>query len=429
MEFMRKDIATRRRASWGFPRFVASRLQAGAGQTHRLSKPFLRIAIAAVAISVSAMLISVAVARGFQKAIASRATLFVGHVQVVSMDGNASLEQKPIKRSSRLEADLRDVPSLRALQRFALKGAVIKTRESMQGCVVKGVDSSMDWSLLQPFMVRGRTPNFTDSVHFNEALIAEVTAQRLNLDTGQQLTIYFVQNPPRVRQFRIVGIYATQLTDFDSRYVFAHLSYIQRLNGWTPTQIGGYEMHVQHMRSTDGAVAAVLDAVDANLEREGTLLRVVDVRDKYSSLFGWLDLLDVNVAVLLTVLLSVAGINMITALLILILERTRMIGLLKALGARNRQLRAIFIMQAAYILAWGLFIGNAVGIGLLMAQQQWAFARLNPEDYYIDHVPVSLSFPIMLTVNVVTVAVTIAMLLGPSAIIAKMNAGESARFE
>lgn len=428
MEYAQTDIATRRRASWLFPRFLANRLQTGDGASHRLSKPFLRIAIAAVAISVSAMLISVSVARGFQKAIASRATLFVGHVQVLSLDGNTSLEQKPIERNTLLEADLRDLPTLRSLQRFALKGAVIKTPEAMQGCVVKGVDSSMDWSLLQPFIVRGRVPDFTVPERFKEVVISEAAAQRLNLDTGQRLTVYFVQDPPRARQFDIVGVFSTQLTDFDARYVFAHLSHLQRLNGWDSTQIGGYEVHVQHMQEADGAVAATLDAVDANLEREGTLLRVVDVRDKYASLFGWLDLLDVNVAVLLTVLLAVAGVNMITALLILILEHTRMIGLLKALGARNRQLRTIFVMQAAHILARGLLIGNLVGLGLLAAQQRWAFVRLNPEDYYIDHVPVSLSLSIVLIVNVVTVAVTIAMMLGPSAIIARMNAGESARF-
>lgn len=428
MDNARRDIAARRRASWAFPRFVASRLQAGRGQTHRLSKPFLRIAITAVAISVGAMLIAVSVSRGFQQAIATRATFFVGHVQVVSLDGNASLEQKPIDCNTILEADLGRTPSLRSLQRFALKGGVIKTQDAMQGCVVKGLDSSMDRSLLQPFIVRGRVPDYTDSKGFKEALISEATAQRLNLDTGQRLTLYFVQNPPRVRQFNIVGIFSTQLTDFDSRYVFAHLSHLQRLNGWDSSQIGGYELHLQGMRDADRAVAAALDAVDANLEREGKLFRVVDARDKYASLFGWLDLLDVNVAVLLTVLLAVAGVNMITALLILILERTRMIGLLKALGARNRQLRTIFIMQAVHILAWGLLIGNVVGLGLLAAQQRWAFVGLNPEDYYIDHVPVELSLPIVLIVNAISVAVTIAMMLGPSAIIAKMNAGESARF-
>ena len=183
------------------------------------------------------------------------------------------------------------------------------------------------------------------------------------------------------------------------------------------------------MADADGAVVAAVDAVDENLEREGKLLRVVDMRDRYASLFGWLDLMDVNVAVLLTVLLAVAGVNMITAMLILILERTRMVGLLKALGARGRQLRAIFIMQAVYILLRGLLIGNAVGLALLAAQRRWAVVRLNPEDYYIDRVPVSLSVALVVAVNAITIAVTLAMMLGPSAIVARMNAGESVRFE
>lgn len=426
---MQGEVSTRRRANWGFPQFISSRLQANGGAGHRLSRPFLRIAIVAVAISVSAMLISVSVARGFQKAIAMRATLFVGHVQVLNLDGNASLEQVPITRNAALEADLRKIHSLRALQCFALKGGVIKTQESMQGCVVKGVDDSMDWSLLDPFIVRGRCPNFRTPNGVKEAIISEAIATRLNLDTGQRLTVYFVQDPPRVRQFNIVGVFSTQLTDFDARYVFAHLSHLQRVNDWDSMQIGGYELHVQEMGDADGAVEAAFDAVNDNLEREGKLLRIVDVRDKYASLFGWLDLQDVNVAVLLTVLLAVAGVNMITALLILILERTRMIGLLKALGARNRQLRTIFIMQAAHILLWGLLIGNIIGCGLIASQQRWAFVKLNPEDYYIDHVPVLLSVPLVLVVNAVTIIVTVAMMLGPSGIIAKMNAGESARFE
>lgn len=423
------EMAGHRWADWLFPRFIARRLRAHTRSGHHLSKPFLRIAIAAVAISVCAMLISISVARGFQRAIAMRATMFVGHVQVVNLDRNASLEQTPIASNPLLEDDLRATPKLRSVQRFAIKGGVIKTRETMQGCVVKGVDSTMDWSLLHPFMLRGRVPNFNAVGGYRETIVSEALAKRLDLDTGQRLTVYFVQDPPRVRQLSIVGVFSTQLTDFDERYVFAHLSQIQKINGWDSTQIGGYEIHVKQQRDADAALAWALDAVDRNLEREDKLLGVVDAREKYASLFGWLDLMDVNVAVLLTVLLAVAGVNMITALLILILERTRMIGLLKALGARNRQLRTIFIMQAAHILWWGLLVGNAVGLGLLAAQQKWAFARLNPEDYYIDHVPVLISLPMVLAVNVVTVLVATAMMLGPSAIIAKMNAGETARFE
>jgi membrane protein len=429
MCFAREKVACRRRANWGFPYFIARRLQLSGKAAHRMSKPFLSIATIAVAISVGAMLVAVSVARGFQAEIASRATMFVGHVQVVNLDGNASLEQIPIERNGFLYDRLLEIPSLRSAFPFVLKGGVIKTSESMQGCIVKGVDGSMDWSLMQPFIARGRVPNFRDPAGYRETIISEAIAERLDLDTGQRLTVYFVQNPPRVRQMDIVGVYSTQLTDFDARYIFAHMVHLQRVNGWDSTQIGGYEVHARGMADADAAVASAVEAVDENLEREGKLLRVVDMRDRYASLFGWLDLMDVNVVVLLTVLLAVAGVNMITAMLILILERTRMVGLLKALGARGRQLRAIFIMQAVYILLRGLLIGNAVGLALLAAQRRWAVVRLNPEDYYIDRVPVSLSVALVVAVNAITSAVTVAMMLGPSAIVARMNAGESVRFE
>lgn len=425
----RKRRAATRGSDWTLAHFISRRLAAGGASSHRLSAPYLRIATIAVAISVVAMLVAVSVARGFQQAVSSRATAFVGHIQVLHLDGNESYEQTPIARDATFEEELLALKGLVALQRFALKPAIIKAEEAMHGCILKGCDESVDWRFLEPFLVRGELPDFSSESGSNAVAISEAMATKLHLDTGQQLTVYFVQDPPRVRRLRVAAVFNTQLTEFDDRFIYGHMRHIQRLNGWDSSQIGGYELHLKSLDNIDGALSMVHESTARLLGREEVLLKVVDVRQRYSAIFDWLGLLDLNVVVLLVLMLAVAGVNMITALLILILERTQMIGLLKALGARNGQIRKIFLLQSARILGWGLLIGNGLGLALLAVQQHWQFAKLNPADYYIDHVPVLLAPGVILAINIATALITLLLLLLPSAIIARVNAGVSVRFE
>ncbi len=410
---------------WQFPLFMAWRRSVReAGKAH-VGTPYMRIAIVAVALSVASMLIALAVGSGFQEAVRARVVGVVGDVQVVRLDGNASVEQKPILRQSVSVEELAELEGVVSVTPFCLKPGIIKTDSDMQGCVLRGVDSTTDLSFYSEFLIRGRLPDYTGSRAGKDVLISELMARALRLDTGSSLVVYFVEQPPRVRKFRVVGIFDTQFQEFDKTYVLCDLRHIQRLNHWTPEQIGGYEVHVQGFEDMGRVFDEVAELCAYKLQEDGTGLRVVDVRDKYSSLFDWLALQDMNVLVLLILMLSVAGVNMITALLILILERTKTIGLLKALGASNGQVRAVFLLQAVRILLWGLSIGNAIGLALYWSEAKWEWVKLNPAEYYVDHVPVELGFPTWLLVSLGTFVLILALLLIPAGLIARISPSET----
>lgn len=420
-----------RASAWQFPLFVAlgGQRDATVGRG-RLSKPFLRIAMAAVTISVAAMLIAFAVARGFQREVGARTLLFAGDIQLVNLDANASYEQRPIARAQSFLPALRKMKGIRTVEPFAVKAGIIKTKEQMQGCVLKGVEIPDALNDFLPFLVRGRLPQQPEDEEdeCDEVMISAYMANLLQLDTGKALVMYFVQQPPRVRRFDIVGVYDTQMREFDAMYVLGDLRHVQALNEWDESQIGGYEVRVNGLQDLATLFPEVEGLCAYGLQQDGTLLRVVDAREKYASIFDWLALLDTNVIVLLTLMLAVAGVNMVTALLILILERTQEIGLLKALGATGRQLRTLFVIRATRILLWGLCAGNAVGLGILLMQRQFKFVRLDPSEYYIDHVPVEMGLGAWAAINGITLAVTLVVLLVPSGLVARVSPGESMRF-
>lgn len=414
---------------WAFPTLMARYMHSGKSATDRLSRPFLKIAITAVAISVAAILIALAVARGFQREIAHRAVGFVGHIQLLNLDANTSYEQHPIAREQDFLPTLRAQSFVRSVQPFALKPGILKTQDQMQGCVLKGHDSTVDLSFFSPFILRGRLPDFSTENASQEVMISQRIASALQLDTGDALTMYFVQQPPRARRFRITAIFDTQFQEFDETYIYADLRHIQSLNGWGDTLVGGYEVRVERLESLDEAYEFAHDLCGFTMQEDGTFLRIVDVRDKHTALFDWLALLDMNVLILLVLMLAVASVNMITALLIQILEKTRTIGLLKALGAQTSQIRALFILHSMRILGWGLLWGNIVGLGFSFLQWHFKWIKLDAAEYYMEHVPIFLDLPTTLWVNVLTAIITVFVLLVPSALIARVSPSESIRFE
>lgn len=416
-------------ARWYFPYFLERkerRIGTGSG---RLSRPFVRVAVGALGVSVAAMVVALSVAKGFQREIGERTVGFVGHIQVVNLDMNASYEQRPIVRQQPFLPAVRNLPGVLSVGAFGVKAGIVKTADQMQGCVLKGVDSTRDLDFFTKYLQRGHLPDFTGVEPSLETMISESFAKALFLDTGQDVVVYFVERPPRVRKFHIVGVYDTQMHEFDMTYLYCDLRHIQQLNDWGADRVGGYEVRVGELEDLDRVYGQVEDLCTNELQPDGTLLQAVDVREKYSTIFDWLALQDINVAVLLTLILLVAGVNMVTALLILILERTWQIGLLKALGATNGQIRRLFLLKALRILIWGLVIGNAVGVGICLAQHYWHFARLNPEEYYMDHVPVLVQGGMVLLVNAGVVLVTLLMLLIPSGLLARVSPVEAMRME
>ena len=398
-----------------------------ASQQKFFSHPYLPIAVLAVGISLAAMLIALNVSRGFQQEISNRVVGFLGHLQLVSLDRNASYEQHPVDTIANLAADLAHIPSIERISMFAQKPGIIKTASDMQGCVLKGYGKREDLSYFSHYLLRGRLPNLDSLTGQQEVLISEFFSRTLGLDTGKRMTVYFVEQPPRVRQYNVVGVYETKFESFDKTYIFTDLASVRLLNGWAANQVGGYEIRLCDLQALDATKEEVEELELGHIQSDGTMLRVVDIRDTHAALFDWLGLQDINVAVLFTLMLLVSGVNMISVLLILILERTRLIGLLKAFGASGRQLRLLFLLYTFRPLIYGILLGNFLGLGLSYSQYRWQWIRLSPAEYYVDYIPVEMNFWTFLLINLGTLLITLLLLLLTTRLIERISPSESLR--
>ena len=413
---------------WRLP-FFLQRVHSDDVTTQRkfFSHPYTPIAVIAVCISLAAMIVSLNVSRGFQREISNRVVGFLGHLQLVSLDRNASYEQHPVDTIAGLTAELSHLKAISRISTFAQKPGVVKTASDMQGCVVKGYGQSKDLIYFADYLRRGRLPNLDSVGEQHEVLISEFFCRTLGLDTGKRMTVYFVEQPPRVRQYRIVGVYETKFESFDKTYLFTDLASVRTLNGWSDSQVGGYEIRLRNLQALDATKEEVEELELGRIQSDGTMLRVVDVRDTHAALFDWLSLQDINVIVLFTLMLLVSGVNMISVLLILILERTRMIGLLKAFGAASRQLRLLFLLYTFRPLGYGILCGNLLGMGLSFSQYYWRWIHLSPSEYYVDYIPVELNFWTLLLVNLGTLLVTLGLLLLTTRTIERISPSESLR--
>jgi len=391
------------------------------------SHPYMPIAILAVTVSLAAMLVSLNVSRGFQQEISNRVVGFLGHLQLVSLDRNASYEQHPVDSITRLREELSHIDAIERISVFAQKPGIVKTTTDMQGCVLKGYGRRTDLAYFADYLRRGRLPNIDSLDTQHEVLISEFFCRTLGLDTGKRITVYFVEQPPRVRQYNVVGVYETKFETFDKTYLFTDLASVRALNGWKDNQVGGYEIRLTNLQELDATKEEVEELELGRIQSDGTMLRVVDVRDTHAALFDWLALQDTNVIVLFTLMLLVSGVNMISVLLILILERTRMIGLLKAFGATSRQLRLLFLFYTFRPLGCGILLGNLLGIGLSFSQYYWHWIRLSPAEYYVDYIPVEINLWTVLLVNVGTLIVTLVLLLLTTRVIECISPSESLR--
>lgn len=401
--------------------FIAKRLFTAKEENKSYTKPILRIAILAIALSVAVMLLSVMVVTGFKNDISDKIIGFGSHITISSFSDNQSYETEPIQISDSLYTSILENPEVKHISTFATKAGIIKTNDEILGVVLKGVSSDYDWTFFNNNLVAGECFNVSDSIKTNQVLISENSANTLDLGVGDDLIMYFVQNPPRVRKFEISGIYNTALTDFDKLFVMGDIKHIQSLNSWKNKQVGGVEIVVNNFNDLELVTEAVYEKIPYNLNAQS-------IKEKTPQIFDWLDLQNINVRVILILMLIVGGINMITALLILILERTKMIGILKALGANNWSVRRVFLYSAGHLILKGLFWGNCIAIGFAFLQKKFSIISLDSNIYYMNTVPINFDFTAILLLNVGTIIVCYLILIIPSIIITKITPVKAIRF-
>jgi lipoprotein-releasing system permease protein len=401
--------------------FIARRIVFSKKNRSMISRPIVRIALISVALGFAVMILALAIVTGFKKEIRDKVTGFGAHIQVSNYDENNSYETKPVSKDDGSVQKLKSIPGINHIQVFATKAGIIKTKDELQGVVAKGIGSDYDWSYFGKKIVEGRYFVVHDSIKSDEAIISKNVSKKLNLKVGDDLIMYFIQQPPRVRKFRITGIYETGLEEFDNLYVFCDIAHIQKLNDWTPKQVGGFEITIRNFDRLDEIGNIVYSSISSDLNAR-------TIREIYPQIFDWLNLQDVNGIIIIVLMLIVAGINMISALIIIILERINMIGTLKALGSESYSIRKVFVYVAAFLIGRGLLWGNVAGIGLVLLQKYFHVIHLDQQSYYISYVPVNISTLFLVLLNLGTIVVCVAMMILPTLIITKISPLKALRF-
>ena len=407
--------------------FIARRIVSGKDKKN-ISRPIIRISVIGIALGLVVMILAVAIVTGFKKEIRDRISGFGGHVVISNFELNNSFETSPISKHQDFYPSILEQPGIDHVQVFATKAGILKTSDEMEGVVLKGVDYGYNWNFLENILVEGQVPSYPDSAKSNDVMISSSLAKKMRLKVGDKTRVFFIQQPLRVRNFNVVGIYASSLEDFD-QLIVCDLRHIQKLNGWEEDQIGGFELFVEDFSEIETATWMISDVVGYKLQADGSRMRVENIKDKYRHLFSWISLFDTNTYVILILMILVAAFNMVSGLLILILERTNMIGILKALGTENWSIRKVFLYNAAFLIGRGMFWGNIIGLAFCYAQSQWGIVSLDPASYYVNAVPIDLKLVHWVVLNMGTLAITVAILLVPSYIITKISPAKAIRFE
>jgi lipoprotein-releasing system permease protein len=389
----------------------------------------VHIATASVAVGVAVMIVAVAVVTGFKNEIRNKAVGFNGHLTLTNYDFNQSFETTPIHIADAFIPAILAVDGVTHVQPYATKGGIIKTAGAIQGAMLKGISADFDWSFFRGALIAGDIFTVSDTAVSNSVVLSKRLAALLDMTVGDAFEMYFIQEPPRVRRFTIAGLYDAQLEELDKVVILCDMAHIRRLNGWNANQITGVEIFINELSRMDAIAAEVNDLAAYHITGEGTRLRVRTVRDYFPHLFDWLSLLDLNVVVILTLMIIVAGFNMISGLLILLFEKIRMIGLLKALGMRNANVQKVFLYRAAFILTKGLLWGNAAGIALCLLQHYSGIITLDPDNYFVSVAPVHLDWLYIVAISVFAFAGIMLMLAFPALFITRISPEKTMRTE
>lgn len=405
--------------------FVAKRIIAGKEYKNSISSPIIKIAITAIALGVIIMLIAVATGAGLQRKIRDKMSGFKGHIQITNYDNNNSeVSTVPIYKKQHFYPKFKGVEGIKNVQVFANRGGIIRTATDFEGIVFKGVSTDYDWSFFKEYLVEGRLPNF-DQRRARDILISKTILDRLHLQLNDTINTYFIREGkrslPSRRKLVIVGVYDTGFQQFDSNIIVGDIREVQKLNSWNENQVGGFEVLVNDFDELKTKGNEIYSEI-------GATLNSVTIVEAYPAIFDWIKLFDNNIWFIIGIIILIAGINMITALLVLILERVQMVGVLKALGANNWSIRKIFLYNASYLILQGLLFGNIIGLSLLFIQQYFGVITLDPATYYVSTVPIHISIFAIIALNVGTLILCFVMLIVPSYIITKIHPSKSIRF-
>ena len=405
--------------------FIAKRLITAKSYKSSISSPIIKIAITAIAIGIIMMIVSVATGIGLQNKIREKVAAFNGHIVITNFDDNQSqVHTQPISINQDFYPKFKTVDGINHIQAVANKAGIIRTESSVEGIILKGVGKDYVWTNIKEYIIKGRLPNYKNELN-EEVLISQYLANRLHLKLGDKFNTFFMKESgkmPNLRNFKIVGVYNSGFQEFDASYVIGDIRHVQRINKWKQDQIGAFEVFINDFTQIKEIGNKIYKEIPPTYN-------CVTIEEKFFSIFEFLKLFDFNIVVILIVMIVVATINMIVALLVLILERTQMIGILKALGANNWNVRKIFLYNAAYLISRGLLFGNVIALALLILQKTFGIIKLNPQNYYVSEVQVDINFLHILLLNIGTIVICLLVLLIPSYIITKISPVKAIRFD
>ena len=412
------------------PLFIARRIYSDQGDRRKVSRPAVQIATVGVAIGLAVMIVTVSVVLGFKHTIRDKVVGFGSHIQVLNMLSVNSAETYPVCINDSMLDRLRQIEGVSHVQRYAQTQGILKTNEDFLGVVFKGIGPEYDLRFLREHLVDGEIPQMSDSSAAYKMAISRMIADKLRLVTGDRVYAYFIdEGGVRPRKFTISGIYETNMTRFDESLCFTDLYTARKLNGWFDDQCSGAELLVSDFDQLDIVEQRVVEQVNRTLDNYNNAFTSQTIHEAYPQVFTWLELLDINVWIILALMVCLAAITMISGLLIIILERTVMIGTLKALGSRNKTIRSTFLWFAAFIICRGLVIGNILGIGLVLLQKYTGIVSLDPQVYYVSQAPMELNIPLIVVLNLATLLICIFVLIAPSFFISRIHPAKSMRFE
>lgn len=409
--------------------FIARRIHFSKEGNRQVTPPAVRIAIVGVALGLAVMILSVAIVIGFKKEVRNKVIGFGSHIQITNFDNNSSYETTPIAVSDSLLQALREFPGIKHIEGYATKMGILKTDSDFQGVVLKGIDTDYDWSFFRNNLKEGELLTIDPKKTSTDVIISRYLSDLLGLKLGDSILTYFVQEDVRARKFNIVGIYETGFMDYDKLFVLVDIKQIRRLNGWEKDEVSGLELLVDDYDKLDQIAEDLYFNLVEKQDRHGNTYFTRSIKEMNPMIFNWLDVLDVNVVVILILIFAVAGFTMISGLLIIILERTNMIGILKALGENNVSIRKIFLYISFFLIGKGMLWGNVVGIAICLIQSHFRIIKLDPSIYYLDAVPIDLSIVSLILLNIGTLCASMLMMLGPSYLITKIDPAKSIRFE